>query len=135
MSMKSYSKRAKAFSLLEVLLTISILAVISILTINFITNYKKSVNIRLLQEKIMADMELAKTQAVASLKDVEIIFNDQGYYLQTSGEISKKIDLGRYFRVNYMKLGFTPAGSPKYAGTVYLFYRDEKIAKFILTPA
>ncbi len=124
----------KGFSLLEVLLVISVLANIFLLTLNSYSKNYQSNRAKLQRENITALMEYSRTLAMSGSNDIEIYFEDNKILLKSGAKQLKQENLGANFTVDNKKLGFTSAGTPKYAGTIYLYYKNKPIAKFVFAP-
>lgn len=122
----------KSFSLLEITILLFILGLIFIIIGSVCFSYRKTVVIKVQQEKILADLNYAKNTAQAQSRDVDVIFYSQTYIVQSGPEILQNIYLAKDFSTSPQHFGFTGSGSPKYAGTLHLYNKNQPVANLTI---
>lgn len=127
--------KTKAFSLLEVTILTFIIGLMIAVTLTSMFSYKKVSLAKIQQELINTDMYYARDYAEAKGQDVDVYFYHDTYMLQSNNVVLKNIYLGKEFSVSPQHLGFTPQGTPKYSGTVYLYHNAIPIARYTVAVA
>lgn len=125
----------KAFSLLEVAIVVCILTLTSYFIVQSYSSFNKRLLIKTQAEEIIAGLEESRQLAQSSNVNINIIFNNDNFRIEKNKNVIKVIKLKLGFTVNDYTLGFTSAGTPAYAGTIYICYSDREVAKVVLAPA
>ena len=119
----------RGFTLIELGVTIFIIAVIGAVVLTGLVSYRQKAQL-LFQQKIIEQSLLeAKQTALTRRRDVDVLFFDNGFTVQTDDEILMEHKLPKPFSVSALRLGYNAAGNPRFAGTLYLYRRGRAAAK------
>ncbi|MDR2431018.1 MAG: hypothetical protein LBD99_02015 [Candidatus Margulisbacteria bacterium] len=117
----------KGFTLLEIGVGVFILLLSSAAGLTGALQLRAKNVLKIQQNLIVGDLLAAKQRALAARRDADIIFAGQGYTVQ-AGTI-REVILPRPFTVSALRLGYNPAGHPRYAGTLYLYRAGRPVAR------
>ncbi|GBR74460.1 hypothetical protein NO1_1631 [Candidatus Termititenax aidoneus] len=119
----------KGFTLVELSLTIFIIALIGAAALTGLDHYRQKAELRFQQNLIEEYLLFAKQQAVTLQRDIDVLFFENGFTVQSSQGILKTLALAKPFTVSSLRLGFNADGNPRFAGTLYLYRRSQAVAK------
>jgi prepilin-type N-terminal cleavage/methylation domain-containing protein len=119
----------KGFTLLELSLTIFIIALLGAAALTGLEHYRQKAELRFQQGVIEEHLLLAKQEAMTQQRDVDLLFFEKGFTVQNSRGVLKEITLAKPFTVSSLRLGFNADGNPRFAGTLYLYRRGKAAAK------
>lgn len=125
----------KAFTLLELVLVTAIIGICLVFAVSSFSRTNEKVILKTQAEDIIALLENARQTAQTKNENIEVIFDYDSCRLETEDSVLKVVKLKSGFTAERITLGFTPAGTPAHAGTVYLQYQGRDKAKIILAPA
>jgi prepilin-type N-terminal cleavage/methylation domain-containing protein len=123
----------KGFTLVELSLTIFILALIGAAALTGLNHYRQKAELRFQQNLIEDQLLFAKQQAVTLQRDIDVLFFENGFTVQDSRGTLKEFTLAQPFTVSSLRLGFNADGNPRFAGTLYLYRRGQAAAKMTVT--
>ncbi|MDR1324397.1 MAG: type II secretion system GspH family protein [Candidatus Margulisbacteria bacterium] len=119
----------KGFTLVELSLAIFIIALIGVAALTGLNHYRQKAELRFQQDVIEEYLLFAKQQAVTMQRDIDVLFFENGFTVQSSRGTLKELTLARPFTVSSLRLGFNADGNPRFAGTLYLYRRGQTVAK------
>ncbi|MDR1452922.1 MAG: prepilin-type N-terminal cleavage/methylation domain-containing protein [Candidatus Margulisbacteria bacterium] len=123
----------KGFTLVELSLTIFIIALIGAAALTGLEHYRQKAELRFQQGVIEEYLLWAKQEAVTRQRDIDLLFFEKGFTVQSSRGVLKEIALAKPFTVSSLRLGFNADGNPRFAGTLYLYRRGQTAAKMTVT--
>lgn len=137
-------KDIKGFSLIELIIVISILSILLIIPMfkgNSILSYKERIELK----EFKNDINYARNKAIieSKLYRVKINCEENSYTIYKSGssvESVKKKELTEGIKINYTnirndEIEFSHSGAPLEAGTIFLENKQEQGIEITITPA
>jgi prepilin-type N-terminal cleavage/methylation domain-containing protein len=125
----------RGFTLVELVLVVSIIGLCLFFAVKSFSQTNEKIILKSQAEGIIALLESARQTAQTKNENIEVVFDYDSCRLETADTVLKIVKLQDGFTAERITLGFTPAGTPAYAGTVYLQYQGRQKAKIILAPA
>ncbi|MDR2428356.1 MAG: prepilin-type N-terminal cleavage/methylation domain-containing protein [Candidatus Margulisbacteria bacterium] len=119
----------KGFTLVELSLTIFIIALIGAAALTGLNHYRQKAELRFQQGIIEEHLLLAKQEALTRQRDIDLLFLEKGFTVQSSRGVLREVTLAKPFTVSSLRLGFNADGNPRFAGTLYLYRRGQAAAK------
>ena len=119
----------RAFTLVELGVTIFVIAVIGATVLTGLSHYRQALQRNVMQGTIDMSLSLAKQEAMTQRCNVDVLFFDNGITVQTDDEILKELKLPKPYTVSSLRLGYNAAGNPRFAGTLYLYRQGKTAAK------
>lgn len=118
----------KGFSLLEIMLSVSILAIFTGISLTAVSSYALHKQTQVQQNLITTDINYAKDLAQTLGLDSYIVFSADTYTIR-AGQNTKQIRLNPGYTLSPQQLGYTPQGTPKYSRTIFLYYHNKQLSK------
>jgi competence protein ComGD len=115
------------FTLLELIIVLSIISLIFLISIPISTNIIRKSNLTLATANTAQLLSLARSQAIALDQDSIITIENNSLHIKT-GNINNQHPISRSINtsINRPKLGFKGCGNTKYAGSVKLSNKKQE---------
>ena len=117
------------FSLVELGITVFIITIISAVVLTGLSHYRQKAQVVFQQKIIEQSLAYAKQTALAKQDNVDVLFFDNSFTIQTDDEILEERKLSKPFSVSSLRLGYNAAGNPRFAGTLYLYRQGRIVAR------
>ncbi len=100
-----------------------------------LTNLRRSLALSTISQQVAVDLEYARSLALANSQDTNIEFSKKVYScFQKDSLLFQKNSSNKNISFNQIRLAIKANGNPKYAGTVYIYWKDTSYYKVTLPP-
>lgn len=125
----------KGFSHLELVIFVLIMAVLIFFSAGVFQKYKQNTVIENFTRTLESDLNNYRSLAMAENIDIEVKFYADHYRLNKEDQIDKGSYYPDNISIDYVRVGFKPSGTAKYAGSIIIKYNEKAVQKITVSPA
>ena len=133
--MVSVAVLKKGFSHLELVIFVLIMAIMIFFSVGAFQKYRTQTVIETFARDLKSDLSSYRSLAMAENLDIELIFYADHYRLNKEDQRFEDHSYPENISTEYVKVGFKPSGSAKYAGSIIIKYNDKAEQKITVSPA